>query len=725
MQQRAAVPIAGPLRAGVVRDRLAAWAEAERGRFFLWLPVLMTAGAVAFFALRADPPGWLAPALLVPALTALVAAWPRVLPRAAASCAVSAALGFAAAQFATSCAPALTEVPTRAVVAEGTVRAVEPLPEGRRVTLAAARLDGGAPLDRLLRIRLRTNDATPVAAGDTLRVRALLMRPAPPAYPGAWDLQRDAFYQGFGAFGMALGAAEQTAGGGPASPVQRLREGIAARIGAVLSGSTAAIATTMLTGNTSGIPEADRQAFRNAGLAHLLAIAGLHIGIVMGLVFAATRLALAVWEWAALRWPTKEVAAVAALLAAAGYMMLTGAHLPVQRSFAMACLFTLAVLAGRRAASLRGLALAMAALVFLEPHQVMGVSFQMSFSAVLALIVGYERLRPWLARLRGEGSWRRRLLASVVALALTAALAGTFSAPFAAYHFGQVQLYNVLANMAAVPITALLVMPAGLISLPLMPLHAEAVALVPMGWGIDVVLWIGRTVSSWPAATIMVAHMPPWGLGVLGLGLAWAGLWRTRVRLVGWVLVVLGLASPAFFSPPDLLMSADGRMVGLRTGDGMYVETAGSAAGFTLDSWRTLWRARLVQPLGCGQAPCEMRARPDGPVALLVRDDPPQSVCAAAAVVSLEPVRLRCAVPVIDRFSVWREGAYAIWLAAAGVRVLSDREERGERVWMPSPNPRNRLPPGLVPAQAEALPAPRKRRGRGAGRRSPSAASPH
>ena len=705
MQQRAAAPIAGPGWTGVARSRLATWVEAERGRFVLWLPVLMTAGAVTFFALHLDPPAWLAPALLVPALALLMLVWPRIPPRAATSCVVAAALGFASAQLATSRAPPLMEVPTRAVVVAGTVRAVEPLPEGRRVTLEAARLDDGAPLGRLLRIRLRTNDATPVAAGETLRVRSLLMRPAPPAYPGAWDLQRDAFYQGFGAFGMALGASERGAEAAAASPVRRLREAIAKHIGTVLSGGTAAIATTMLTGNTSGIPEADRQAFRNAGLAHLLAIAGLHIGIVMGLVFAATRLALAAWEWAALHWPTKQIAAVAALLAAAGYMLLTGAHLPVQRSFAMACLFTLGVVAGRRALSLRGLALAMAALVLLEPHQVMGVSFQMSFSAVLALIVGYERLRPWLMRLRGEGSWRRRLLANVVALALTAALAGTFSAPFAAYHFGQVQLYNVLANMVAVPITALLIMPAGLLSLPLMPLGAESVALVPMGWGVDAVLSVSRTVSSWPAATILVPHMPPWGLGMLGFGLAWAGLWRTRVRLAGWALVALGLTSPAFVLPPDLLMSADGRMVGLHDTKGMYVQTAGSAAGFTLDSWRVLWRARLVQPLGCGQAPCELRARPDGPVALLVRDDPPASACAAVAVVSLEPVGLHCAVPVIDRFSVWREGAYAIWLSADGARVLSDRQERGERVWMPKANPRNRVPPGLVPAQAEALPA--------------------
>jgi competence protein ComEC len=687
---------------------LANWADAERDRFALWLAPAMAAGAACFFVLRAEPAGWLAPALAAAALAAVVLARQRAPARATAALGLAAAVGLTAAQVATWRAPGLIDVPGHAVVATGIVRTVEPLPEGRRVTLERVRLDGADPLARWVRIRLRGTDPGAVAAGDTIAVRALVMRPPPPDYPGGWDVQRDAFYQGLGAYGMALGNAEwlaEAAPPWPAGAIERLREGVAGRVGRVLPGAVGAIAATMLTGETSAIPEADRRAFRDAGLAHLLAIAGLHVGIVMGLVFAAVRFALALWEWAALNRPIKEIAAVAALAAAGGYMLLTGAHLPVQRSVAMAALFTLAAVAGRRALSLRGLALAMAAMVLAEPYQVLGVSFQMSFSAVLALIAGFAAARGWLWRLRGQGGVGRRLAAGMVALALSAALAGTASAPFAAYHFGQVQLYNVLANMAAVPLTALVVMPLGLVALALMPFGAEAVALVPMGWGVGAVLWVARTVAAWPAATVLVPRMPPWGLAALALGIAWVGLWRTRPRHAGWLAIALGLASPVFAPPPDVLMSADGRLVGLKADDGMFVQAAGSVPRFTVDAWRALWRARLAAPLGCGRAPCPLRVHPDGPAAMLVRGDAGADSCqGAAVVVSLEPVRLACGVPVVDRFSVWRQGAVAIWLDPAGARIVTDRDVRGERRWMPRPTPRSRIPPGLTPAPTEPLP---------------------
>jgi len=112
---------------------------------------------------------------------------------------------------------------------------------------------------------------------------------------------------------------------------------------------------------------------------------------------------------------------------------------------------------------------------------------------------------------------KKPIIAAVHGPAIGGALAGTFSAPYAAYHFGQIQLYYVVANMAAVPITAFLVMPAGLLALMLMPLHLEYLALIPMGWGVSAIIWIGRSVSAWPDATLGVPHLAPWGLAVFSL----------------------------------------------------------------------------------------------------------------------------------------------------------------------------------------------------------------
>jgi competence protein ComEC len=136
-----------------------------------------------------------------------------------------------------------------------------------------------------VRIRLQKKDDGDLGSGDSVRIRALIRPPALPSYPGAWDLQRDAFYSGLGASGYALAKAERTTQAVPSGPmrfVQWLREGIAHRVVAVIPGAAGAVSVTLLTGSSMAIPEADHAAFRDSGLAHLLAVAGLHIGIVMG-----------------------------------------------------------------------------------------------------------------------------------------------------------------------------------------------------------------------------------------------------------------------------------------------------------------------------------------------------------------------------------------------------------------------------------------------------------
>jgi competence protein ComEC len=690
--------------------RLTPIAASQQGRLTLWLPVFMIAGVLAYFALRFEPPPWLGTAALVPlaAVSFRTGFWVRVatLPAAAA------ALGFASAQLATFRALPLEPLPRGAVVITAIVGGVDLLPQGRRITLSHVQLNDDAPLPRALRVRLRNNDPAVITQGDTIRLRALVEAPPPPAYPGAWDLQRDAFYSGLGGYGFALGKAEvlaHHARDGPDVSLQSLREVIARRFQAALPGAPGAVAATLLTGTPTAIPEQDREAFRASGLAHLLAVAGLHIGIVMGLILGATRTALARWEYAALHWPTKQIAAVVALAAGGFYMTLTGTHVPILRSFAMATLFTLAVLLGRPAISLRGLALAAAALVLAEPQEVPGVSFQMSFAAVLALIAGYEILRPHLHALHGDGSFPRRFALHLTALALTSLLAGTASAPYGAYHFGRIQLYFVPANMIAVPLTALWVMPAGLMALALMPVGLERLALIPMGWGINAILFVARETAALPDATMAVPHIPSWGMALVAIGMALLGLWRGAFRVTGVALIAAGLATPLVTHPPDLLVAADAHLVGFRTREGIFLEKTSSASAFTRDAWTQYWASGPPVPMpaegnaasgviDCQITSCLLRITPAAAPLLLLRQHARRTDCGAAMlVIALSGWPLHCApaTRIISRRRLHRDGATAIWLTRSGPEFLTDSEARGNRPWIP-PNDSARPPSPLL-----------------------------
>jgi competence protein ComEC len=174
-------------------------------------------------------------------------------------------------------------VPATAVQLQGIVQSVELLPEGRRVLLAEVRLGAGAPVEaRRVRVRLRADDAARPQPGDALSVRALLRPPPPPAYPGAWDFQRAAWFSGLGAGGYALGPAAITPGQGRAPPLAGTRALIEARVTEAIPGPAGAIATALLTGGVSAIPPGELAAMRDSGLAHLLSVGGLHVAIVMG-----------------------------------------------------------------------------------------------------------------------------------------------------------------------------------------------------------------------------------------------------------------------------------------------------------------------------------------------------------------------------------------------------------------------------------------------------------
>jgi competence protein ComEC len=706
------------------RERAEMLLAGQQGRFAPWLAVALGAGVLAYFQ-RPVEPGlgllWLALPL---SLLALLLARRAPLTGWAVGLAAAGALGFGIAAWHAARLPAPLELPRTAVSLTGTVTATEVLPEGRRVTLEAVRLDGGEALPRHLRIRLRANDPARPMPGDTLSLRALLREPPPPVAPGAWDFQRAAYFSGLGGSGTALGPVTVIAGAEALPGFALLRARLEARVEAAIPGAAGAVAAALLTGSQAAIPPAEIQAMRDSGLAHLLSVSGLHMAIVMGAVFAVLRLAFALIPWVALRLPGKPAAALGALAAGAAYMLLTGSQVPMQRCLVMAALVTLGLIAGRRALTVRTLALAAAVVLLVAPAELLGPSFQMSFAAVLALAAGWEALR---GRLHPGGGFGRKLLIGMVGLMLTSVLAGLATTPYGLHHFGRLQLYGVIANAVAVPITSFLVMPAGMLAVALAPLGLDAPALWIMGQGVEAILATARLVASWPEAAPLLAPLPGWSLALASLGFCWLAIWRGRLRLLGVPAIAAALAAGLAVPPPAILVSGDARLVAIRTNGGVFLQEQPGATAFARQALLRRMGVERALPLpaegeaaegaiACTARACAFRLAPEAAPVVLFRTAPPargarrgepldpalvaEACGRAALLIAAEPIRPRCAsAPIIDRFTVWRDGSQAVRLDGAGLAVVSDRGWRGDRPW---------VPPVPIPGRPEALPmAPR------------------
>ena len=686
-----------------VGRRLAALAAAEGDRWVLWLPVAFGTGVSLYFCLLREPDWWIGPAACGGgvALLLVLRRWFALFGAAMALLMVAAGFLVAQGHSERVAAPVLTRVITGATVT-GRVMAVERRPGAVRVTLrdpVVSRL----PPERTpaaLRIRLSDRHAAP-EPGSVISLRATLLPPQPPAEPGAFDFQRRAWFMGLGGTGYATGAAEVV----EAPPVtgwrvvtvafEQARGAIAARVASAIADPVeASVTTALLNGEQFGIPDGTLEDFRNSGLAHLLSISGLHVGIAAGILFYVVRALLALVPYVALRWPIKKIAALFGILSALAYTLLVGAPLPTVRSVLMTGMVMGAIMLDRHPLSMRLVAFAGLVTIAMDPEGMLGPSFQMSFAAVVALIAAFERGSPRLAEWRSEAGWVLRGLLYVGGILLTSVVATLATLPFALFHFQQIAFYGVLSNLIAIPITSFWVMPWSLIAYALMPFGLEAPALIAMNWGDRAVIWTAEFFGRLPWASLTVPAMPVEGFAVLVLGGIWLCIWTRRWRWLGLLPVLAGLASPALVTRPDVLVSGDGTVAAVRMPDGRLSASVKSG-GRVIETWRERDGERsAVDPwpavggwsegersLNCDALGCLYRVRgktvalPRLPVAL-------DEDCGAADAVVTAAVARGCrAGLVVDRWALRHEGAHALRVTAEGIEVETVRGIRGDRPW--------------------------------------------
>ncbi|MBA3516603.1 MAG: ComEC/Rec2 family competence protein [Rhizobiales bacterium] len=599
----AGVRLAAPFRprliwlAGRLRFDLRTWLErelAERAGF-QWLAVAFGAGCLAYFALPREP---LLAALLTPALLGMLLAAYGYRAGRLWRIASVVALGLAGASTAKLRVdslsgpqierPFVTELSGR-VIRRDTRAERRPrlVLDNLRAETRGAETRGAETLPGRIRLSLGAKQGLP-PLGARISVKARLLPVAGPTVPGGYDPRRAAFFEGIGGTGFVLGGWRAQApparlSGGLA--LARVRAEAVQRITALAPGEAGAVAAALLVGERSALSEKTNESLRISGLAHILSISGLHMMLIAGAAFFAVRAALALSPTLALTRPIRKWAAVAALIVVTVYLALSGGGVATVRAYVMAVVMFAAILVDRPPISMRNLAIAAFVVLATEPESVTEPGFQMSFSAVAALIAAWdvwqdrrrrrlvdEDALPGLRMLRFIGR-------AVFGVALTSLVAGLATAPFAAYHFERAATYSLLGNLLAAPLVSAIIMPFGLMTLLIMPIGLEALPLAVMVWGIDALLWVSDWVASLPGADLAAPRISALSLILMSAGLLWLCLWRLRWRLLGIPAIGLGLVLvPVLDSRSDILVAPDGTAVAVRDAGGV-LRVSGARAG--------------------------------------------------------------------------------------------------------------------------------------------------
>jgi competence protein ComEC len=483
----------------------------------------------------------------------------------------------------------------------GRIIRVEPRPNGGLVDLAITDIAGRQIVLRLYTSRARIARLHP----GRLTTLSASARPLEgPLARGGYDPRFTGFFNGRAGQGFIreIGQVDCAA---PMSAGEQWRMGLAyfrlrlaARLRDAMPAPQGNVGAALVTGVRGVIPKSTRDLFRDSGLAHMLAISGLHMALFAGSVYALLRLLGACFPYFVQAYNMRKVAAMASLPAAFAYLQISGASFPTQRAFIMLSLFFVAILLGRPALTMRNVALAALLVLLLAPHALMQAGFQMSFAAVFALVALYERgganflfATPERAgMMRARQSLGAHILSRMgryfIALFVTSIIAGGVTGFLALYHFHQVGTYGLMANMLAMPLFGFIIMPAGFLSLLAMPVGLEAPFMALMSFGIKSVLVIADWLTAYPGAVFYRGQSAPAVLPLALTGLSVACLANGRWRYAGFGFIGLALLLAGRANRPIIYVYGVGQAVMYESSDGgLHVLRSGRRA-YEIGLWQ-------------------------------------------------------------------------------------------------------------------------------------------
>ena len=431
-------------------------------------------------------------------------------------------------------------------------------------TTFSLRLAGQNENEMPKRVRLSWYDAPTLAAGSSLTVVARLRGPRGVANPRSFDYEKWLFLEGYGATGyVRSGRVDTDQTFGVAQRWLRFRARIAKRIeGNVDNADAAALLIALSLGERGGFTDQNWNTLRRTGTSHLVAISGMHIGLIAAMAFFVfLRLALRLhyliarnaWVWAA----------VLAFIPAALYAALAGFGLPTQRALMMIGVAQAIIIARKRVSASCGFAIALLVVLTLDPLATLQASFWLSFGAVGLLLLYARHLqkrvggKAWLACARRVHGFGR------VQWAMTLGLV-----PLLAVFFGEIALLSMPINLIAIPFFSFVMVPLTLASAASAAVGSSGLGIVGLGATLAQFTWqVLNKLSELPYAAISLPR-PSLLVGLVAVAaVVLASVCRS---LPGHRLALFGLL-PLFFNSSNKLPLGTAEVTVLDVGHGLAV----------------------------------------------------------------------------------------------------------------------------------------------------------
>lgn len=305
----------------------------------------------------------------------------------------------------------------------------------------------------------------------------------------------------------------------------------------------ASLISALVIGDRASIPQEIRQNFTDSGIAHILAISGLHLSLLAGVVFLIFRRGLSFFPYVAETYSTKKIAAALALAISFIYLALSGFGVPAQRAFVMIGFAMIAVILDRNPLSMVLVAIAALLLLIIHPENLMQASFQLSFAAVITLIAFYEQGGPeFLHKMVQKGSFYKPL-SYFLGVIITTVIATIGTTPFTISIFSQYTLQSIPGNLIAIPLMGIVVMPFLFLFMITGYLSPDSYIMEKIQWvlnqSMDIMVYSTNIISKWPGGSMKTAESPTIFISLIVLGGLWMCIWQRKWRWYGLIPIAL------------------------------------------------------------------------------------------------------------------------------------------------------------------------------------------